>query len=68
MLFRSVAQNEDGPHEANFLKLDCSKAKSMLKWYPKLNVSDAVRLTVEWSKANLQGKDITRGQIKDYFV
>lgn len=41
---------ENSPHEANILKLDCTKAKTYLKWSPKLNVDEAIKLTVEWYK------------------
>lgn len=58
-----------GPHEANYLKLNCSKAKSILQWQPRWHVDEAVKLTVEWSKAfankeNL--KEITLRQILKY--
>lgn len=51
-----INQYDGGPHEANFLKLDCSKLKSVFGWSPCLNISDAVRYTVDWSKAWLSGK------------
>ena len=57
-------------HEANFLKLDCSKIKSRLGWYPIWNIDDAVSNTVEWSKAWLAGEsvsDVMDRQIKKYF-
>jgi CDP-glucose 4,6-dehydratase len=41
--------NQGGPHEAGLLKLDCSKLKSMLNWYPKWNVNKAVEKTIEWT-------------------
>lgn len=46
-----TSRNDGGPHEANFLKLDCSKLKSVLGWNPRWNVETAVRKTVEWTKA-----------------
>ncbi|RJV84286.1 CDP-glucose 4,6-dehydratase [Erysipelotrichaceae bacterium AF15-26LB] len=58
-----------GPHEANFLKLDCSKAKSVLNWKPIWNVEKAVRETVLWSKCFYQNEDIedlTKNQILEY--
>lgn len=59
----------DAPHEANFLRLDNSKIKSVLGWRPRLNITDAVEKTVEWSKAYLGGGDV-RGvmdrQIEEY--
>jgi CDP-glucose 4,6-dehydratase len=51
-------QCTDGPHEANFLKLDCSKLKNTFSWTPRLSVKDAVELTVEWAKAYASGSDI----------
>ena len=44
-------QGDNGPHEANFLKLDCSKIKAVLGWRPAWNVKTAVEKTVEWTKA-----------------
>ena len=49
---------ENAPHEANFLKLDCSKIKSKLNWQPRWHIDDAIEMVVEWSKAYLHGKDI----------
>ena len=49
----------EGPHEANFLKLDCSKIKSHLGWQPRWHIEEALRETVVWAKAWQQGKDIS---------
>jgi len=43
-------QGDGGPHEANFLKLDCSKAKSILGWKPCWDIRTAVEKTVEFAK------------------
>lgn len=43
-------KNLGGPHEANFLKLDCSKIKRVFSWRPQWGVQEAVGKTVEWSK------------------
>jgi len=51
-------QGDDGPHEANFLKLDCSKLKSTFGWKPRWNLETAVQKTVEWSKAYQAGENI----------
>lgn len=40
----------DNPHEANFLKLDCSKLKATLNWQPRWHIDKAVEKTVEWAK------------------
>ena len=49
---------DGGPHEANFLKLDCSKLKSIFGWKPVWNVEQTMEKIVEWSKAYLEGKDV----------
>lgn len=38
------------PHEANYLKLDCSKAKFYLKWYPKWSLEYSITKIVEWEQ------------------
>lgn len=43
-------KSKGGPHEANFLKLDCSKIKHVLGWKPKWNIDKAVEKTVEMAK------------------
>lgn len=59
-----------GPHEANFLKLDCSKIKKIFGWKPRWNVETAIEKTVEWSKNYINGKSIEKcmdNQIKEFF-
>lgn len=41
---------QNAPHEANFLKLDCSKLKSTFGWQPRWHIEDAIQKTVEWTK------------------
>ena len=48
----------NAPHEANFLKLDCSKIRSVFKWEPRWHVKDAIDKTVEFSKVWIQDGDI----------
>ena len=43
-------QNINGPHEANFLKLDCAKMKQTFNWKPNWNIEKAVEKTVEFAK------------------
>ena len=46
---RWVAASEMGaPHEAHRLKLDCSKARQVLGWRPRLTLEEAVALTATW--------------------
>lgn len=61
---------KDGPHEANFLKLDCSLIRSKLGWAPKWNYLTAIEKTVEWAKIWSEGHDVrecVEQQIKSYF-
>ena len=53
-----VDRYDGGPHEANFLKLDCSKLKGTFGWKPRWNLSDAMDKIVEWSKCWLSGGDV----------
>ena len=62
-------QSENGPHEANFLKLDCSKIKHVFGWRPRWHIREALDKTVEWSKAYLEGQElqkVTDRQILEY--
>ncbi|MDQ0903910.1 CDP-glucose 4,6-dehydratase [Paenibacillus sp. V4I7] len=36
------------PHEAHYLKLDCSKAKTILGWYPKWNLEQTLKKVISW--------------------
>lgn len=47
-----------GPHEASFLKLDCSKIKSTFGWSPRWNVENAVCKTIEWTHVYLRNGDV----------
>ena len=51
-------QGDDGPHEANFLKLDVSKLKAGLGWRPRWTVEEALEKTAEWYKCWMAGGDI----------
>ena len=46
------------PHEANFLKLDCSKIKSVFGWKPRWHIDEAIKMTVDWTKVWLNKGDI----------
>jgi len=50
-----AAEERGGPREANFLKLDSSKSKSVLGWKPRWNIKTAVEKTVEFAKADGDG-------------
>lgn len=53
-----INQYDGGPHEANFLKLDCSKLKKTFGWKPRWNLEKAIEKTVAWSKCWLTQDDI----------
>lgn len=57
------------PHEAHYLKLDCSKARTDLGFVPKLDLATALEWVVEWFQAYAQAgnmEKITRQQIALY--
>lgn len=59
-----------GPHEANFLKLDCSKIKTVFGWSPRWGVDTAIEKTVEWSKCYFKQNDMDEcmnKQITEFF-
>ncbi|MBR5934241.1 MAG: CDP-glucose 4,6-dehydratase [Treponema sp.] len=65
-----TVSDKNAPHEANYLKLDCSKSKSLLGWKPQWSIGTAVEKIVEWEKAVQSGipaADKTDEQIKEYF-
>ena len=53
-----IDQYDGGPHEANFLKLDCSKLKNLFGWKPHWNIDMAIEMVVEWSKCWVSGGNV----------
>jgi CDP-glucose 4,6-dehydratase len=51
------ASDSPALHEANWLKLDCSKALTLLNWRPRLSIDQALKETVEWYKLYYRGAD-----------
>lgn len=61
---------KDGPHEANFLKLDCSLLKTTFGWSPVWSAKQAVEKTVEWTKVWASNGDVPAEldrQISEFF-
>lgn len=61
---------EKGPHEAAFLKLDCSFIKNKIGWKPHWNIEKAVEKTVEWTKvfqANGNIRACMENQINEFY-
>ena len=58
-----INKYDGGPHEAAFLKLDCTKLKKTFDWKPRWNLEKAIEKTVEWYKCWVNGQDV--GQCMD---
>lgn len=54
-----INRYDGGPHEANFLKLDCSRLKKTLGWSPRWDAKTAIEKVVEWSDVYFKQGDIT---------
>ncbi|UCE95026.1 MAG: CDP-glucose 4,6-dehydratase [Flavobacteriaceae bacterium] len=64
-------QSDDSyqPHEANHLKLDCTKSHKRLGWLPRWNLDKAIDFVIEWTKSYQNGQSIREScqkQIDDY--
>ncbi len=62
-------ESDGGPHEANYLKLDCSKMKEVFGWKPVWGSEEMLRRTVEWMGAYAKKEnvlDIMKEQISAY--
>lgn len=60
---------KNAPHEANFLKLDCSKMKSTFGWNPKWHIDEVMEKICEWTKVYFEGGNISEcmeKQIKEF--
>ena len=55
-----VVDDGEHPHEATYLKLDCSKAKGRLGWHPRWNLEKTIDSIVEWTLAHKDGLDTRR--------
>ena len=53
-----VDKYDGGPHEANFLKLDCSKLKNTFGWSPRWDLDTAIAKVVEWTKCWSSGGNV----------
>ncbi len=62
--------DKDGMHEANFLRLDCTKLRTVFGWQPKWDAKKAVEKTVEWTAVWLNSGDCRAkldAQINEFF-
>ena len=53
-----INRYDGGPHEANFLKLDCSKLKAIFDWKPRWNLDKAIEMVVDWTKCWVAQEDV----------
>ena len=66
-----IDRYDGGPHEANYLKLDCSKIKKTFGWSPRWNVKETMEKIVEWTVAYYENADISEcmeKQIREFFT
>jgi CDP-glucose 4,6-dehydratase len=64
-----VLDDGNHPHEAHYLKLDCSKARSRLNWQPRWHLEEALKAIVDWQRAHQAGQEmrmVTLQQISAY--
>lgn len=52
------AAEANAPHEAAYLRLDCSKIKTSLSWQPRWHMDDAIRAVADWTRAWMNGGDL----------
>lgn len=67
---RWVNQYDGGPHEASYLKLDCSKVKKVFQWNARWDIKEALDKTVELYEIYYSGGDVRKimqSQIEEYF-
>ncbi len=64
-----TVDNDMHPHEAHYLKLDCSKARTRLNWQPKWTLEQSLERITAWHIAHQSGQDMRKfslNQINDY--
>lgn len=60
-----IDKYDGGPHEANFLKLDCSKIKQTFGWKASWHIDEAIRRVVDWTQVYLSHGDISKEMEKE---
>lgn len=64
-------KHDGGPHEAGFLKLDCTKLKNKFDWSPVWDIDTTMDKVTEWYRGYLANEDIkelTQKQIRDFIT
>ncbi|GAG39622.1 unnamed protein product, partial [marine sediment metagenome] len=57
-IYYEISQSEQDLHEANLLKLDCSKAFSKLKWEPIWSKDKSIESTIKWYRNFYENNNI----------
>ena len=73
-LYKAIRQDmsDGGPHEANFLKLDCTKLKETFDWQPRWNITETIDRILEFEiirKLDASSNELAEcmnKQIKEY--
>lgn len=59
-----VEQEQGGPHEAHFLKLDCSKIKETFNWHPVWEIDETIEQVVDWYYCFINHEDMISHTVK----
>ena len=60
-----ILDKKNNPHEAGFLKLDCSKAATRLKWKPKIKLQSTLKSIVDWHQFYINEADLKKQCLKE---
>lgn len=63
-----VQPDPDAPHEATYLRLDCSKSAQLLGWSSKLRLDRALEWTVQWYRAFYEPTSMTPRQMSEFQI
>uniref|UniRef100_A0A7V3VUD0 CDP-glucose 4,6-dehydratase n=1 Tax=candidate division WOR-3 bacterium TaxID=2052148 RepID=A0A7V3VUD0_UNCW3 len=64
-----VNSDPSSPHEAFFLKLDCSKARALLSWSPVWDINKTIYITTRWYKEFYEnGKIMSELDLTEYLI
>ena len=68
-----LAHADGGPHEAGFLKLDCTKLKQTFQWTPHWSIEEALERVIHFEKVRMENQSDTKAicqcmdvQIEEY--
>lgn len=63
--FKWQRDQQQGPPESTFLKLDASKAKAHLRWRPKLSLETTLSWIVDWTRRYQAGDSMLDVSLRD---